>query len=247
MSKKFVLFLHWFSDFFSWKYVSVAMGHPVYCARRTQRRGTAERAAVCDLAETCARLCTRVRVYVWRGLVAARLPACLGSRVRCPTGHWTQRDSTWGSSAGTNRALLLSRLYLANSAARPGPSPRDISFSTVYTEGERAPLVPRPQTFYEGRRTHLRPARTPLLLEFGLDTQLLLRTHPRQHFRRWTTRETCRTDVSRPFLYASRITRPNNREVGKSRACLWSSKRKRKKERERERERERISPSILDK
>ena len=66
MSKKFVLFLR----FVLLKIpVSVATGHPVYLraayatARRgAARRGAAERAAVCDLAETCARLCTRVRV-----------------------------------------------------------------------------------------------------------------------------------------------------------------------------------------
>jgi len=161
------------------------MGHPVYCARRTQRRGTAERAAVCDLAETCARLCTRVRVYVWRGLVAARLPAsALGCAARQdielsatqPGDHPRVQTALYSSLACTSPTLQL--------ALVPHLASRDISFSTVYTEGERAPLVPRPQTFYEGRRTHLRPARTPLLLEFGLDTQLLLRTHPRQHFRR---------------------------------------------------------------
>jgi len=85
-------------------------GHPVY-SRATYIRNGGARDRVRSRRNVCARPCTCI--YMRRGLVAARLPACLpachGSRVRCPTGRWTQRDSTWGSSAGTSHAATRHR------------------------------------------------------------------------------------------------------------------------------------------
>jgi len=118
-------------------------------AYATARHGGA-RGRVRSRGNVCAAVytCTCVRVERSGGCS----PACLGSRVRCPTGHWTQRDSTWGSSAGTNRALLLSRLYLANSAARPGPSPRVPRYFVLNSVHRRreGPTCPAPANILRG-------------------------------------------------------------------------------------------------
>lgn len=129
-------------------------------------------------------------------------------------------------------------LAISRTPARPGPSPHPAifrsPFSTGHEEKERAPHPSRARKHSTRAVVPTCDPRTPLL-EFGLDTELLLRTHPREHFRRWTTRETRRrTDVSGPFLHASRNTRRYDRKAGKSRVRFWSPERKKEREIDRE-------------
>lgn len=114
-------------------------GHPVH-SRTTYIRNGGARGRVRSRRNVCARARVYTRIYAERsgGCSPACLPACHGSRVRCPTGHWTQRDSTWGSSAGQATPLL-----------RTANLPRDIS--SAGKEGARnTPSSPVPRR--EGRR-----------------------------------------------------------------------------------------------
>lgn len=166
---------------FSLKYVRVATGHPVYLRAAY---ATAERAAVCDLAETCARPCTRVRVYVRRGLVAARLPA---SALGCAARQDIEPSATQpGDHPRVQAALYSSPARISRTPAYPGPSPQPAIFRSPFStrHEKRGPHPSRARkTFYEWAVVPTCDPRTPLL-EFGLDTELLLHTHPREHFRR---------------------------------------------------------------
>lgn len=217
------------------------MGHPVYSRAAY---ATAESAAVCDLAETCARPCTRVRVYVWwRGLVAARLPA---SALGCAARQDIEPSATQpGDHPRVQAALYSSPARISRTPAYPGPSPQPAIFRSPFSTGNEK-RGPHPSRKHSTSGPSYPPATHGLLSSSSglIPNCSFTRTRANIFAGEQHARHAAVQMLAGPF-YTRRTTR--GWTIGRSENLElafdhWKErKRKRKRENGRKRKRERIS------